>query len=1005
MSKLILTGILVLLLGSVTPVMGQADGSQSHRNESVHRSGASAPLCDSPSCWNRIVGYPEIRNFNTAAMDGAATQNWHITQDSTGLLYVGNQSRLLEFDGVNWRSYPLGGLTVFSVSTSGNRLFYGSSERFGVAEPDEAGGLSSRRLDLHTRDDIPVPNAVWATATDGPFVYFRDQRHLFQWRDSVLTTWPVAGLSRFYSIRDTLFLYDTARGLLYIDNGTLQEYPSGSLYARIAIYAMFPSDDGLYTITRARGVEEFTATGRTSIESPINEWLRTTQVYTGIALRQGGYALGSLQNGIVITDEHFVPILHLTTDNGLVDNGILSLYQDHENGIWAGTNNGISRITWPARFTQFDERSEINQTIHTLLSARGRLYAGGTNGVWVSPEVDPSQPYTHTPFRKLDEITGFVYYFIELPSGVLAGTADGIWLITPTQTVYISESMGRAAWYDSPAKTVYFSTPYRMYAATIDGTVISTPQILFNFVPGFVQFVLRDNQFWGVSTDTLVRRINLPDRRDASITYNGVPEPTIKTWALPTEYSSVNIHLHQIGNDLYFANNAELFRHDIASDSMVVAPFFTGEMQNGETEFFKIIPAEDSSALFIRARRRNWVSQAGPDGLQQATYRPLNHMIHPRVQDIAVQGPLVWYAGNRGLTLWNTTVSRQGSVPFSALIRQVSARSDSIIFRGHYAHGHTPPTLTHAEHNMRFSYAALTFDKPDSVRYFTWLDPYEPDWSRATTETRKDYTGLPEGSYTFRVKAINIDGIESSEAAYRFRILPPWYRTWWSYAMYLLSGGGLLFAIYTWRVNYLISIERARHALARDLHDEVSATLSSITFFAESAKLLAPTQQANPMLEKISFNAKDAQDKIQDIIWSASPEHDTWEGFLPKIQRFASDLCESRDIDYAIAMPRKAPEGDMDMYFRKDFWLMFKEILTNAVRHSGCSRIEVDIACAGSRISLRIADNGKGFDAEQRTSRNGVKNIFARAKTRKAQIDLDTAPGRGTVWQLSMKHS
>jgi signal transduction histidine kinase len=967
--------------------------------------------CVAESCWQRMIGWPEIRNFNTTEIGGGSTQNWFITQDEQGLLYVGNNSRLLQFDGVNWRSYVPNGLTVLSVAPSGNRLYYGSNNLFGMMVPDSIGNL--RSIPLHSRlpAQAPPPNSVWAVAVHGEDVYFRDQSHLYQWRDSLISWQPMAGLARFHAIGEKLYVYESQRGIAYVEQGQLRDVPGGSAFQRRTVYAILPGShpDALHIITRSMGIDRLTPEGKTTVETPIHDWLRTAQVYAAIALRQGGYAIGSLQDGLIITDDDFQPLLHLTTENGLIDNGVLTLYQDHENGIWVGTNNGLSRIIWPPRFTTFDNRSGIPQSLHRVFVSGGKLFAGGTTGVFVSPEVDPSLPFPSTNFRQIDEINGFVNVLIEVPAGVVAGTDAGAWLITENDTRKITGTITRSAQYDPQAQILFLLGIDVIRVTRVNGDEILPPRPLFETPVQFREMILRGQTLWVTSRDTLVRRLTIPSLAEVTDWDPQSPPlietPAIKSYSMPAHTRSVDLHMHVLADTLYFANASQLFRYDAQQDSLVKASLFTETLQNGRIEIFKIVPSEAAAGVFVRAQRRNWVARKGPDGLYQPTNRPLNRMYHPSIQDVAVQGPLVWYAGNLGLTLYNTTITDPEPSPFTSLIRQVTVRGDSIIFRGHYPDGYSTPILSYAENDMRFSYAALTFDKQDSVRYQTRLDPYDADWSRPTDETRKDYTGLPEGIYTFRVRSVNIDGIQSAEATYIFRILPPWYRTWWAYLLFLCSGGGLLYAGYQYRVNYLIGIERARQAIARDLHDEVSATLSSISFFAESMKLTESPQLNVPMIDKISFNAKDAQDKIQDIIWSASPEHDTWEGFLPKLYRFTSDLCESREIEYHLVMPPQAPEGDMDMYFRKDFWLMYKEMLTNAVRHSGCTRIEVEIGVTGGRITLRISDNGKGFDPNQRTSRNGVKNIYARAKNRNASIDLNTAPGNGTVWVLSMKYS
>ncbi|MCB0316506.1 MAG: hybrid sensor histidine kinase/response regulator, partial [Calditrichaeota bacterium] len=109
--------------------------------------------------------------------------------------------------------------------------------------------------------------------------------------------------------------------------------------------------------------------------------------------------------------------------------------------------------------------------------------------------------------------------------------------------------------------------------------------------------------------------------------------------------------------------------------------------------------------------------------------------------------------------------------------------------------------LPYTHNALRFQFAASSFDDPTQNRYQVFLEGFDENWSNWIAETQKDYTNIPEGDYAFRVRAKNIYGHLSEEGRYQFTILPPWYRSWWMYLIYLAAALGGIFLIVRVRVS------------------------------------------------------------------------------------------------------------------------------------------------------------------------------------------------------------
>ncbi len=314
--------------------------------------------------------------------------------------------------------------------------------------------------------------------------------------------------------------------------------------------------------------------------------------------------------------------------------------------------------------------------------------------------------------------------------------------------------------------------------------------------------------------------------------------------------------------------------------------------------------------------------------------------------------------------------------------------------------------LSYEESFFSFEYAALDFTAPEKNQYAYKLDGLDKDWVYVGTRRYASYTHVDPGDYAFHVKGTNSDGVWNEQGTMVYvTIFPPYWKTWWFRALVVAALAGILFAFFRYRINKLLEIERTRNRIARDLHDEVSATLSGINYFAQaisSDKGNAVTPGSKNFLALIHESATEVQDSMSDIIWSINPENDDWERMLAKFRRYASDMFDSKGIRYVIEIPATVPSVALRMEHRRHLWLIYKEMVTNVARHSSCSEASITIAMQQSKsLRLIVADNGKGFDPDRATERNGNKNIHSRASAMGASIHLQTADGKGTRWELT----
>ena len=163
---------------------------------------------------------------------------------------------------------------------------------------------------------------------------------------------------------------------------------------------------------------------------------------------------------------------------------------------------------------------------------------------------------------------------------------------------------------------------------------------------------------------------------------------------------------------------------------------------------------------------------------------------------------ILWYGGPDGIIRQDLNVSVPHIENFKALIRKISINGDSIIYGGNRVDNEILQ-LQFANNTMRFEYAAPSYDEISRNRYQYYLEGYDEGWSDWTEESRKDYTQVPEGEYTFKIRAKNVYQQISNEDTLELNIFPPWYRSWWSYVLYAILIILSIFALISWRSRQL----------------------------------------------------------------------------------------------------------------------------------------------------------------------------------------------------------
>jgi signal transduction histidine kinase len=194
------------------------------------------------------------------------------------------------------------------------------------------------------------------------------------------------------------------------------------------------------------------------------------------------------------------------------------------------------------------------------------------------------------------------------------------------------------------------------------------------------------------------------------------------------------------------------------------------------------------------------------------------------------------------------------------------------------------------------------------------------------------------------------------------------------------------------------AIERERGRIAKDMHDELGSNLTRILMLGQ--RILDDASRPAELevhAQKIVTSARATVQSLDEIVWAVNPENDTLDELVGYLNQYASQFFDGTNIRYRLEMPRNLSSQTFPAEIRHNLFLIIKEALNNALKHSQASEVRVGVNEAGGTLEISVADNGQGFTPGERSRKgNGLENMRKRVAEMNAEFQLHTVPGQGT---------
>lgn len=729
------------------------------------------------SCSLKAQELPSIQIF-TPEIYGGENQNWMISQASNKFIYIANNEGLLEYNGATWKIYSSPNNTIIrAVKVVDNKIYTGSYMEFGYWEKDSFGMLNYNSLVPKLNEKMIEDENIWNIITYQEWIIFQSFNRIYFYN-------PAKGkftiinsknsISKVFNNNNEIYYFVNNEGLFKIKEGKSKLIVNNSILDVNILINVFSINEGLLIQTRNSGFYIFKVGKLQKWKgSELNE-LDGIKIYNSIQLKDKSFVLGTISNGIIFLSKEGKIQYQLNQKNGLSNNTALSLFEDSDENIWVGLDNGINCINIKSPVNVFNDDDGFLGTVYTSLVFNNYIYLGTNQGLFCK-KIDSNET-----FKIIAGTAGQVWDLFENDKELFCGHHLGTFLIDENKAIKISDISGTWSFRKIPgSKNRLLQGNYSGFYVLINK---NGKWVLENKIVGF---------------DNSARYFEFINSNELFVShgYKGVFKLNIdKSFEKFTKISKQNdvsigknSSLIKFNNSIFYANNKGIYKYDLTTDKFLIDTILSPIIKN---ETFL------SGKLIVDKSQKLW--GFSKESINYATINDLTKEFNIHTIDIPAS-LRKGISGYENISLYKDNKYLLGtSNGYITLdLENFETRKESLIFINEIStkNRESNKSFVNLKDNGEFSFdqnsivfkfSVPVFDKYQSVIYQYKLEGYYNKWSDWSNQTILTFDNLPFGDYTFNVRGKLGNELTNNIATYHFQILKPWYFSYFAIFIYCL---------------------------------------------------------------------------------------------------------------------------------------------------------------------------------------------------------------------------
>ena len=732
-----------------------------------------------------------IQNY-TPKTYGAENQNWEISQGLQKQLYFANNEGLLEFNGAYWQLYKAPNNSIMrSVKVIDSLVFTGCHMEFGFWKKDAFGKLNYTSISNKLKTPMLEDEEFWGIIDYEKWVLFQSLKRIYIY-DTEQETFKIIDsesvLEKIFKVENTIYYQKINDGLYKIENGeevlVSQEMPFRNniivdIYRIEETLVLATRQDGFYVL-QGKTLEKW----RPKSESTLSK----TTIYSSKQLSDGSLVIGTISNGIFHLNKEGSILQHINQEKGLNNNTVLSIYEDKDQNIWLGLDNGISVLNFNSPFKAFNDLNGKIGAVYTSVIHNDNLYLGTNQGLFYRG-VDSSEDFNFIQGTK-----GQVWCLKKINDALFCGHNSGTFLI------------------ENGLATLIASVP-----GTWDLKKISSSnELLLQGNYNGLYVLEKKEGAWGVRNkiegfENSCRFFELASENKLFVSHEhkGVFQLKInKEFTEVLEFSIEKLSkgkkssLIKYRGDLLYSLEEGLFAYDYYQESFVKDSILTKALLEDETFV--------SGKLIVTKNKRLW----GFTDKNIVYLQPgkLNNL--PQTTKIAMLAAIRGnYSGYENLTHLKDNTYLIGTSNGYLILDTDGLQTKNYniqinsIAKGNLGGEKTNASLEenafeYTDNNLDFHFSVPVYEKYSEVKYRYKLKGLHQKWSDWSNEPKASFTNLPFGEYTFSVVAKIANRETSNTASFTFKISRPWYLSNLMIVCYSLLFMSIILTVHTVNKNY-----------------------------------------------------------------------------------------------------------------------------------------------------------------------------------------------------------